>query len=152
MSLTTQDRLDILDLYARQAWAFDTGDVDGYVATFAPDAVLDLARQHHGQQEIRRFAEDFRAKDVGLPGSQHHVDQIVMEGDDRRCSVHAYVTRSYRMSGRGRNNTLIIWQGYYTDSLIKDDGRWLIQQQVGRAWEGAVLENVHRARRASVSA
>src|ERR1043166_6143479 len=110
MPLTTQDRLDILDLYARQAWALDTGDVDGYVATFVENAVLDLARQHQGQQAIRRFAEEFRAKDIGLPGSQHHVDQMVLDGDGDRCSVRAYVTRTFRMPGRGRNNVLTIWQ------------------------------------------
>lgn len=152
MPLTTEDRLNILDVYARQAWALDTGDVEAYVATFAEDAVLDLARQHHGHDAIRQFATEFRARDVGLPGSQHHVDQVVMEGDGANCSVRAYVTRTYRMSGRGRNNTLIIWQGYYMDSLVKRDGHWLIQQQVGRAWEGAVLDNVRRARQASVSA
>src|SRR5437016_14685290 len=114
MPLSTQDRLDILDLYARQAWALDTGDVEAYVASFADDALLDLAQQHRGHQAIRRFAEDFRAKDVGVPGSQHHIDQVVMDGDADRCSVRAYVIRTYRMPGRGRNNTLIIWQGYYT--------------------------------------
>ncbi len=152
MPLTTEDRLNILDIYARQAWALDTGDVEGYVATFAENAVLDLAKQHHGHNAIRQFATEFRARDVGLPGSQHHIDQVVMNGDGATCSVRAYVTRTYRMSGRGRNNTLIIWQGYYTDSLVKQDGQWLIQQQVGRAWEGAVLDNVRRARQASVSA
>lgn len=151
MPLTTEDRLDVLDLYARQAWALDTGDVDAYVATFAPDAVLDLAKQHRGHAAIRSFAEDFRARDVGLPGSQHHVDQVVIEGDGERCSVRAYVTRTYRMPGRGRNNTLIIWQGYYTDSLARRDGRWLIQQQVGRAWEGEVLDGIRQARQTAVS-
>lgn len=152
MPLTTEDRLNILDIYARQAWAIDTGDVEAYVETFAEDALLDLAKQHHGRQEIRRFAEEFRARDFGLPGSQHHIDQIVMDGDGNNCSVRAYVTRTYRMSGRGRNNTLIIWQGYYMDSLVKRDGQWLIQQQVGRAWEGAVLDKIRRSRQASVSA
>src|SRR5579862_6730690 len=125
MPLSTADRLDILDLYARQAWALDTGDVDGYVATFAEDALLDLAKQHQGHAAIRRFAEDFVARDVGLPGSQHHIDQVVIDGDGDRCSVRAYVTRTYRMAGRGRNNTLIIWQGYYTYALVKRESRWV---------------------------
>ena len=152
MPLTTEDRLDILDLYAREAWALDTGDADAYVALFAPDAVLDLAHKHAGHAAIHRFAEAFRARDVGLPGSQHHIDQLVLDGDGLTCSARAYVMRTYRMSGRGRNNTLIIWQGYFTDRLVKHDGRWRIQEQVGRAWEGDVLAPVHQARRAVVSA
>ena len=152
MPLSTQDRLDILDLYARQAWALDTGDVDGYVDVFAPDAVLDLANKHQGHAAIRRFAEAFWANDVGVMGSQHHVDQVVLEGDGERATARAYVTRTYRMSGRGRNNILPIWQGYYADTLVKVDGRWRIQQQVGRAWEGAVLEQVAKRRRAAAPA
>jgi len=147
MPLSTEDRLDILDLYARQAWALDTGDVDAYVDVFAPDAVLDLADKHQGADAIRALAETFWARDVGVTGSQHHIDQVVLEGDGQRASVRAYVTRTYRMSGRGRNNILPIWQGFYSDSLVKLDGRWRIQQQVGRAWEGGVLEKVAQRRR-----
>ncbi len=146
MPLSTEDRLDITELYARQAWSLDTGDVDAYVATFAPDAVLDLAAVHEGQDAIRAFAEDFRRRDAGLPGSQHHVDQMVLEGDGARCSVRAYVTRVYRMFGRGRSNTMIIWAGYYNDECVKENDRWFIKRQVGRAWEGEVVANIRRAR------
>jgi uncharacterized protein (TIGR02246 family) len=152
MPLTTEDRLDILDLYARQAWALDTGDIDAYVNVFAVDGVLDLASRHQGHAEIRKFAEAFRASDVGLPGAQHHVDQLVLDGDEGRCSVHAYVTRTFRMPGRGRNNTFTIWQGYYTDTLVKQAGRWLIHEQIGRAWEGSVLDRVRNARAQPASA
>ncbi|HEX8967544.1 MAG TPA: hypothetical protein VF937_06675, partial [Chloroflexota bacterium] len=70
-----------------------------------------------------------------------------LDGDGSRCSVKAYVTRTYRMPGRGRNNILTIWQGYYTDTLVKHNGQWLIREQIGRAWEGAVLDRVHESRR-----
>lgn len=42
LALTPEDRLDILDLMARYAWAIDTGDTDAYVACFTPDAVLNM--------------------------------------------------------------------------------------------------------------
>jgi hypothetical protein len=145
-ALTTEDRLYISDLYARQAWALDTGDVDGYVATFAPDGVLNLAEVYRGHGEIRHFAESFRKQDVGLPGGQHHISQLVLNGDGARCSARAYVMRTYRLPGRIRNNTMIIWAGYYTDTLTKLEGRWLIQEQVGRAWEGSVVDRVRHAR------
>ncbi len=35
---STQDRLEIYELYARYSWALDTGDTEGYVALFTPDA------------------------------------------------------------------------------------------------------------------
>ena len=82
-----------------------------------------------------------------MPGSQHLVSQLVLDGDSERCSARAYVTRTYRMAGRIRNNTMIIWSGYYADSLAKVDGRWVLQEQVGRAWEGPVLDRVTQAAR-----
>ncbi len=38
---STQDRLEIYELYARYSWALDTGDTDGYVALFTKDAHRD---------------------------------------------------------------------------------------------------------------
>ncbi len=35
---STEDRLAIYELYARYSWALDTGDTEGYVALFTPDA------------------------------------------------------------------------------------------------------------------
>ena len=58
MPLSIEDRVEITELYARQAWAMDTGDIDAYVAVFAPDGVLNLAEVHRGHVAIRRFAED----------------------------------------------------------------------------------------------
>jgi hypothetical protein len=146
MPLSAEDRLDITDLYARQAWAIDTGDIDTYVASFTSDAVLDLARRHTGHQAIREFAERFRREDPGLPGSQHVISQLLIRGDGEQASVRAYVTRTHRLPTRGRNNCQIIWAGYYTDRCVKQNGQWLIAEQVGRAWEGQVLEGVRRAR------
>jgi len=120
MTLTADDRLDITALYARQVWALDTGDVDGYVDTFTDDAVLDLAERHSGKAAIRQFAELFRLHDVGVPGSQHLVSSLLLDGDGGRCSVRAYVTRTHRLPGRGRNNCQIIWSGYFPAGLSYD--------------------------------
>jgi len=60
--------------------------------------------------------------------------------------VRAYVTRTHRLPGRGRNNCQIIWSGYYADTAVKVNGTWLIQEQRGRAWEGDIVEPIHRAR------
>jgi hypothetical protein len=44
---------------------------------------------------------------------------------------------------------MIIWSGYYADTLVKTDGAWLIQEQVGRAWEGPVIDKAQQARSGS---
>ena len=42
--LTVDDRLDIMDLAARYAWAMDGGMPDGYADVFVPDAVALFGR------------------------------------------------------------------------------------------------------------
>jgi uncharacterized protein (TIGR02246 family) len=58
-SLTTDDRLAILELFARYAWCFDTFDVEGFLDCFAPDAVYDLpgGRRYLGSDQIRTYIE-----------------------------------------------------------------------------------------------
>jgi hypothetical protein len=146
MALSVEDRLDINDLLARQAWALDTGDSAAYLAGFTADANLNLADTHSGSAAIGKFFADFTARDPGLPGSQHIVSQIVIEGDGANATAKAYVTRTHRLPGRGRNNTMIIWAGWYDTKLTKSSGKWLIKEQTGRAWEGDILDKVHAAR------
>lgn len=40
--LSADDRLAIIELMAKYAWAIDTGDVEAYVACFTPDALLSM--------------------------------------------------------------------------------------------------------------
>ena len=146
MPLSPEDRESVVDLYARHTWAFDTGDIDTFVATFAPDAVLDLAKRHEGQAAIRAFAELAMQRDPWLPRSQHIVSQMVIEGEGERATVRAYVTRTHRLPGRNRNNCMLVWSGYTTDAVVKQHGAWVFQEKVTRAWEGAVVEKLLKAR------
>src|SRR3984893_11244433 len=111
MSLSPEDRLAVIELYARNAWAFDTGDVDAFVATFTPDGVLDLAKRHEGEAAIRAFGVLARDQDPWLPRSQQLVSQIIIDGHGERASVRAYVTRTHRLPGRIRNNCMVVWTG-----------------------------------------
>ncbi len=62
---STQDRLEIYELYARYSWALDTGDTDGYVALFTTDAVVTEetrdrgSRCGKGHDEIRKLVMKF---------------------------------------------------------------------------------------------
>ena len=68
--LSAEDRLDIMDLYARYAWAMDSGDTEGFLDVFLPDATLFMSRTATGHAELRAWHERF-LKDSGFPGSQH---------------------------------------------------------------------------------
>jgi hypothetical protein len=142
--LTVDDRLDITELYARNAWAFDTGDVDAFVATFAADAILDLASRHEGHAAIRRIAQFAARQDPWLPNSQHIVSDLVMRGDADRVEVQAYITRVHRLPGRSRNNCSIVWTGYADDVLSKARGQWLFVHKAARAWQGRAVDRIAR--------
>ena len=54
MTLSAADRLAILDVITRADEAASRRDADGYVALFAPDAVLDGTQgRHAGRQALR---------------------------------------------------------------------------------------------------
>jgi hypothetical protein len=54
MSLSAADRLAILEVVTRADEAASRRDADGYVALFAPDAVLDGTQgRHAGREELR---------------------------------------------------------------------------------------------------
>jgi ketosteroid isomerase-like protein len=54
MTLSTADRLEILDVVARADWAATRRDADAYVQLFTEDAVLDGDQGHHAGREALR--------------------------------------------------------------------------------------------------
>jgi uncharacterized protein (TIGR02246 family) len=54
MTLTTEDRLAILEVVTRADQAASSRDADAYVALFTPDAVLDGAQGRHAGREALR--------------------------------------------------------------------------------------------------
>jgi len=54
-----EDELAIRELYARYSWALDTGDTDGYVALFAPDAEA-TEETATGELEVRKGRDEIR--------------------------------------------------------------------------------------------
>src|SRR5215475_12441277 len=56
--LTPDDLVEIQQLYARYNWALDSGDSQGYAATFTPDGVFN---NNVGHDAIVKFADGFHA-------------------------------------------------------------------------------------------
>jgi hypothetical protein len=56
--LTTDDLVEIQQLYAKYNWALDSGDSQGYAATFTPDGVFN---NNNGHDAIVKFADGFHA-------------------------------------------------------------------------------------------
>ena len=71
-TLTAQDFVDIQALYARYNWALDSGDAEGYAATFTADGVFN---NNVGHDAIVKFAETFHK---GLGAHVHHWNTNLM--------------------------------------------------------------------------
>ncbi|MFO1402564.1 MAG: nuclear transport factor 2 family protein [Steroidobacteraceae bacterium] len=134
------DRLEIHDLMARYAWALDTGDVDGLVACFTPDAVIieevfEDPDRWEGHAGIRALGQHY-ANAAGFPGRQHHISQVLIEGDATRASIRAF---AFVTECRGEPPYLLRFAGYYLDKVEKRQGEWLFTERVIRLWDGEVL-------------
>lgn len=139
-SLTVRDRLALNDLLARYAWALDTGDVDAFVACFTPDAVVveevfEEPDRWEGQENIRRLAEHYGSV-RDFPGRQHHVSQVLVEGDARCCAIRSFV---FVTECRGEPPYVTRFAGYYEDRAVKRRGEWRFQERTIRLWDGPVL-------------
>ena len=78
MSLSTQDTLDILQLYARYNTAIDTGDGEAFAACFVPEGVFNPGHGLlEGHAAIAAFAVDTHKN---MPLMRHDATNIVIDG------------------------------------------------------------------------
>jgi ketosteroid isomerase-like protein len=139
-SLTLRDRLAIHDLLARYAWALDTGDVDGFVDCFTPDAVVieevfEDPDRWEGHASLRRLAEHYKSA-PDFPGRQHHVSQVLVEGDAASAGARSF---TFVTECRGEPPYVLRFAGYYEDRVVKVGGRWAFAERIIRLWDGPVL-------------
>src|SRR5690349_16178970 len=141
-TLSPDDRFAIEDLMARYGWALDTGDVDAFVACFAPDGVMieqvfedpDVWEGHAG---LRRLAEQY-CSIPNFPGRQHYCSNTLVTaqpGGRAHARSIALVTEC-----QGEPPYLLPFCGYFDDELVCPQGQWLFERRTLRLWDGEVLE------------
>jgi hypothetical protein len=141
----TQDRLEILELYARYCWALDTGDTDGYVALFTQDAeATEQTRDgglevRSGHAQIRELVLKFHRR-PDFPGHQHQMSQLVFDPDPENRPDH-WVVRSYAWAtiNHPPEPPHLHWCGHVRDVVARVDGKWLIRAKAIMGWSGEVL-------------
>ena len=151
---STQDRLEIQELYARYSWALDTGDTDGYVALFATDAIVTEETREgglevrQGHEEIRKLVLKFHDR-PDFPGHQHHMAQFIFDPDPDGRRDH-WVVRSYGWAtiNHPPQPPHLHWCGHVRDVVAKVDGVWKIRAKAIMGWSGEVLSrfDAHRPR------
>ena len=138
--LTVEDRFAIQDLVARYSWALDTGDIDGLIACFTPDArvieeVFEDPDIWEGHDGIRRISEHYRNA-ANFPGRQHHTSQLQVNGDSEACDARSFV---FVTECHGEPPYLLRFAGYYEDKIVRQDGQWLFKERTIRLWDGPIL-------------
>jgi hypothetical protein len=134
--LTADDRVEITELFGHYAWAADTGDLDGYVATFTDDGVFDgIMGYYDGPDRLRQLAAQVHAGPRSR-GIQHWVNNSVFKGNHDRCVVRSMAFAPRRIE----NEHTIVFVGYYIDTCRRVDGSWLFEIRRFRPWVGEVLD------------
>jgi len=142
---STEDRLAIIELYARYSWALDTGDTEGYLDLFTEDAEATEETSdgelevRKGRSEIRKLILKFHQR-KDFPGHQHQMAQFVFEPDPKGRPDH-WLVRSYAWAtiNHPPAKPHLHWCGHISDVLAKVDGEWKIRSKDIMGWSGEVL-------------
>ena len=122
---------EVLDLYARQAQAIDTGDAEGWAATFADDGVFDSPSYPlpaAGQAELARFARDVAA-DAATHGHalQHWVSAVALEAlHDGDLAGRAYLSLVAVAPGEPPRPLRNVW---LSDRLTRTSAGWRFRRR-----------------------
>ena len=133
--LPVEDRLDIMDLFARYYWALDLGDADGAVDCYASDGYLDHLWQGklQGREALTAaFHELWYDRPSWWFARQHRLNNYVIapEGDGARVKAmfsilqHNVYYRTNFVFGIGTVDVL----------CGKEDGEWKFKTFHVNAW------------------
>jgi uncharacterized protein (TIGR02246 family) len=122
--LTDTDRLDIQDLLAHYVKYLDTGDLDGYVSLFAPDAVL--FDRHTGRETIRAYVRTVIERKKTEPGTRlHFMSPAAIDGAGDHATAYSYLL----WVTTGASPCPVGAGARYDDTLVKHAGRWMFQSR-----------------------
>ena len=126
-TMSAEDRLDIFDLFARYAWAYDCGDADAYAGVFTEDGLLADQGDLHavGRTAIREAIKTFFEM-RGDSAWQHHNAHLRMQGDGKDCVVHSYwAVLEHRPDGGFGVGSL----GWYRSVCVRQEAGWFLRER-----------------------
>jgi ketosteroid isomerase-like protein len=125
-SLTTDDLVEIQQLYSKYNWALDSGDAQAYASTFTPDGVFN---NNTGHDAIVKFAEGFHA---GLGSHVKHWNtNLMILPTPEGASGQVYLV----LVDFGTKPATIVTSATYSDQLVKTAQGWRFKR---RATKGDV--------------
>jgi 3-phenylpropionate/cinnamic acid dioxygenase small subunit len=131
MTLSADDKLAILDLLARSAYAYDERRLDLLEACFYDDAAFsiriagvdDMMGPFEGIDTIMGVYRG--ALDSQTDVRRHVVSNAFFESDGEAPVVLSYLTLFATEHGEAR----LLCTGVYRDEVRRRDGTWLIQRR-----------------------
>ena len=114
--LTAQDNFEIQQLYARYNIAIDSGDAEGYAATFTPDGVFN---NMVGHDALVGFAKMWREKLNGAM-RKHWNNNLQISGSSRQANGFVYLM----LVDISTKPASILATLSYTDTLVKTKAGW----------------------------
>ncbi|WKL18113.1 nuclear transport factor 2 family protein [Comamonas testosteroni] len=137
-------RLEIMDLEAEYARAWDAGDAVGWAAVFTEDGVFDLAAVgqgprlvHTGREELQAFCAQVDAFYKGLHFM--HLLRLQIDGDTAQARVHFQWQGMFNASVQYFGQRTVL--GYYDVRYQRVQGRWLVKHRLEKAVSGVTTEH-----------
>jgi hypothetical protein len=124
--LTTQDYNDIQQLYARYNLAIDTGNGEGWAATFTPDGVFNTTNKGH--DALVQFIKDWRDKRDGA--NRRHLNSnmvLTPTADGAQASIYLLLLNV------GVRPATIATTGIYEDVLVRTPQGWRFKSRIVHA-------------------
>ncbi len=127
MGLGADDKEAVRELFSRYAWGYDCRDYEAVGETFLPDGVLigpegPLSGRAAIQAWMHAHVQEHHADKV----MQHHIDHLLIEGDETRCRAQSYWTVIVHY---GDGSCGVGSLGWYDDTLVKLDGQWFFEER-----------------------
>ena len=118
--LTTQDLVEIQQLYAKYNWTLDAGDSEGYASTFTPDGIFN---NNNGHDAIVKFADGFHA---GLGSHVHHWNtNLLILPTPEGAHGQVYLV----LVDFGTKPASIATSASYSDDLVKTADGWRFKKR-----------------------
>jgi hypothetical protein len=114
--LSAQDYFEIQQLYAQYNNAIDSGDAEGWAATFTPDGVFNT---FVGHDALVNFVKTWREK-LGGATRKHWNNNLQITGNSKEASGFVYLM----LVDFSTKPPSILTTASYTDSLVKTKDGW----------------------------
>ena len=124
-TLSAQDYFEIQQLYARYNIAIDSGDAEGWAATFTSDGIFNT---FSGHDALVGFIKTWREKLNGAT-RKHWNNNLQVTGNSKEASATTYLM----LVDFSTKPPSILMSGSYTDSLVKTKDGWRFTKRMTKS-------------------